>query len=550
MSPETLVTSAIVRDVVRHLNTGSHVFVSGAVDDLVLLRGQPMSLREALAAIAESSYDTGLFLDAVTGLRNGDETEVGGVIGTNHVTALTEALVANDQSVLVVIDQFENLFFEPGMSEADRERLARLQAGLRNAATVGKFRNAAVILSTSSPPSALLNGVELFTTVEFRDPSRAERRAVVDHAIASSSSHALDDAGRELVTKTTEGDSLRTVSALMDAVAQEYEVSGDLQAFVQRFRRGDRPDYWSHLVPRIPEIQKTLDARILGQLGAVGATLSVLSGRGMGLETGSKRRGGAEGQPALALLVGPTGVGKTELAKTLAEIVFGDPESYTRIDMSALAQAHSAERLTGASPSYVGYEAGGELTNAVLARPNSVILLDEIEKAHIKVLLRLMSILDDGRVADGQGRVAYFGDAIVLLTSNIGAAEMAAAHDLGTAKVAQVGREAVERYFVDHDCPELFGRLEHNIVPFDVLRQDIAPKIATKVASEIGFSNGPALRVDLESVQRFAEAAFARPETRAYGGLSIKNRILNDFRQLDAWPALNGDTKDHTVELR
>jgi ATP-dependent Clp protease ATP-binding subunit ClpB len=120
------------------------------------------------------------------------------------------------------------------------------------------------------------------------------------------------------------------------------------------------------------------------------------------------------------LFLGPTGVGKTELAKTLADFLFNDEKALTRIDMSEYGEKHSVSRLIGAPPGYVGYEQGGQLTEAVRRRPYSVILFDEIEKAHLEVFNVFLQILDEGRLTDGQGRVVDFRNVIIIMTSNLG----------------------------------------------------------------------------------------------------------------------------------
>ena len=120
------------------------------------------------------------------------------------------------------------------------------------------------------------------------------------------------------------------------------------------------------------------------------------------------------------LFLGPTGVGKTELAKSLADFLFDDERAMVRIDMSEYSEKHSVARLVGAPPGYVGYEEGGQLTEAVRRRPYSVVLLDEVEKAHPEVFDILLQVLDDGRLTDGQGRTVDFRNVILVLTSNLG----------------------------------------------------------------------------------------------------------------------------------
>ena len=161
------------------------------------------------------------------------------------------------------------------------------------------------------------------------------------------------------------------------------------------------------------QLEAVLHERVVGQDEAVAAVSDAIRRNKAGLSDPNKPLGSF-------LFVGPTGVGKTELAKTLASFLFNDEKSLTRIDMSEYMEKFSVSRLIGAPPGYVGYEEGGQLTEAVRRRPYSVVLLDEIEKAHPDVFNVLLQVLDDGRLTDGQGRVVDFKNAIVIMTSNIG----------------------------------------------------------------------------------------------------------------------------------
>jgi ATP-dependent Clp protease ATP-binding subunit ClpA len=154
--------------------------------------------------------------------------------------------------------------------------------------------------------------------------------------------------------------------------------------------------------------------------------------------------------------VGPTGVGKTELAKSIAEFLFGDEEACIRFDMSEFNHEHADQRLVGAPPGYVGYEAGGQLTNAVKQKPFSLLLFDEIEKAHPRILDKFLQILEDGRLTDGKGETVMFSDTVIVFTSNIGAAEVS--HE--SQDVRNEFIQKVRQHFV-HELkrPELLGEL-------------------------------------------------------------------------------------------
>ena len=183
---------------------------------------------------------------------------------------------------------------------------------------------------------------------------------------------------------------------------------------------------------------------------------------------------------------GPTGTGKTETAKTLAEKLFGDERNCLRFDMSEFSQAHSDQRLLGAPPGYVGYEAGGQLTNAVKNNPFSILLFDEIEKAHPSILDKFLQILEDGRMTDGQGNTVYFSESIIIFTSNLGIYTLDSrgnrvpnvTADMPYDQVREQVRKGIEDYFkLQLGRPEILNRIGENIVVFDFIRPPVAIQI-------------------------------------------------------------------------
>ena len=171
-------------------------------------------------------------------------------------------------------------------------------------------------------------------------------------------------------------------------------------------------------VEKLIHMEERLHERVVGQDEAVEAVSNALRRSRAGLSEPSRPIG-------VFLFLGPTGVGKTELARALAEFMFDSEQAVVRLDMSEYMEKHTVARLIGAPPGYVGYEEGGQLTEAVRRRPYAVVLLDEIEKAHPDVFNVLLQIMDDGRLTDGQGRTVSFTNTILIMTSNVGSAEIA-----------------------------------------------------------------------------------------------------------------------------
>ena len=210
---------------------------------------------------------------------------------------------------------------------------------------------------------------------------------------------------------------------------------------------------------KLLEMEQVIGARLIGQHEAVRAVSDAVRRARAGISDPNRPTGSF-------LFLGPTGVGKTELAKSLADFLFDDERAIVRIDMSEYAEKHSVARLVGAPPGYVGYDEGGQLTEAVRRRPYSVVLLDEVEKAHPEVFDILLQVLDDGRLTDGQGRTVDFRNTILILTSNLGSQFL-----VDPALSPEVQKESVLGVVRQSFKPEFLNRLDE-IVTFDALTRD------------------------------------------------------------------------------
>ena len=222
---------------------------------------------------------------------------------------------------------------------------------------------------------------------------------------------------------------------------------------------------------KLLRLKEVLHERVVGQDEAVTAVSEAILRARAGIKDPNRPIGSF-------IFLGPTGVGKTELAKTLAETLFDDERSMIRIDMSEYMEKHSVSRLIGAPPGYVGYDEGGQLTEAVRRRPYSVILLDEIEKAHRDVFNVLLQILDDGRLTDGKGRVVNFKNTVIIMTSNLGSHEI-------LSKKYEEAVQAVRGLLKEYFRPEFLNRVDDTIV-FKGLSKDDVKHIAAIMLAALG----------------------------------------------------------------
>jgi flagellar biosynthesis GTPase FlhF len=373
--------------------------------------------------------------------------------------------------------------------EEEREWLTILSKAVRDAKTemsrteIEKPSNLVILLANNLanvPPLFYQNNPSV-KQVSIPNPSRTDRELFVKNNLIKfrfekdmkPSSSEFND-----FVDSLDGMTLRDIQQLIKLSRQTTPVLS-YDKLINLYKYGEKISPWEKLSKdKLKETESRLQKRVLGQDEAIKKVRDVIIRAYTGLA--GIEHSGKQSKPKGALFfVGPTGVGKTELAKALADFLFGDETACIRFDMSEFNHEHSDQRLIGAPPGYVGFEEGGQLTNAIREKPFSVILFDEIEKAHGRILDKFLQILEDGRLTDGKGETVYFSESVIIFTSNIGASKINVSDDIESVK-KEFKKEVKEHFIKKLGRPELLNRIGDNIVSFNhIIDTEFLSKIAS-----------------------------------------------------------------------
>jgi ATP-dependent Clp protease ATP-binding subunit ClpB len=581
---------AWLREITTSLSINSQMVLYGNVRDRFLLpvagRLTIKTIDSCVAdALAAEGYPCLVVADVVDGVRvlastDEDRRAAEKIIGPHTsgerpglaaLRKIIQSVTEADTRCAVLVDYASRLAADPGRLGDDEHHFFAACERLSHKAEILSPDGAAplynpviwIVSHERDLPTWMTAGNDAIRKIAVPLPDFGDRQVTAGQlaAILPGYADAPEQARLDLQKRFAEQTQGLTVRAMMEitrlAVRQRTPID-EIDEAVRCYRVGvyDNPWRRPHLRDRLAEATSTIAAQVHGQAEAIQHSVDILVRSVLGL-SGAHNSGTASRPRGVLFFAGPTGVGKTQLAKELAKLVFGDEQAYIRFDMSEFAAEHSADRLIGAPPGYVGHDAGGELTNAVRERPFSLLLFDEIEKAHQRILDKFLQILDDGRLTDGSGSTVYFSEAILVFTSNLGVSTPGPDGRATPAVTAAMTRQeldervkaGVKRHFVEKlNRPELFNRLGDNVVVFNYISpaaaEGIFDLLISHVTARLRKEQGVILNIGEAARKRLLDIATADPQFGGRGiGSEIETKFVNPLaRELFQRGAVQGES--------
>jgi len=487
-----IVLSGNTADIIKGKN-GKYVNTTNFIIDILNDNFSNVILWDRISGINKLSKSSGGFYDIIQDNLGDDEEsyDIGEDDKSNHndtgkykdINDFFGFMLQKINSKTCFILDYSDYIFSSNSSMGDQEKqwLTILKKSINENANYDLLntdmikQGCLVVILTqklATVPSSFYVGDANVSTITIPIPSRANRSEFVEYTESMIEFEpALDGLRLNDFIDTLDGFTLKDIAQIIK-LSRISEPKLSYEKTINLYKYGESKSPWEDLSrDKIANIQNILKERVKGQDEAIEKVENVIIRAFTGF-SGLQHSTKVKKPKGVLFFVGPTGVGKTELAKSLANFLFGDETACIRFDMSEFNHEHSDQRLVGAPPGYVGYEEGGQLTNAIKAKPFSVLLFDEIEKAHGKILDKFLQILEDGRLTDGKGETVSFAESVIIFTSNIGASDTA-----NSDNVKEVKRQFLEKvkdhFIVTLKRPELLNRIgSDNIVPFNFINSD------------------------------------------------------------------------------
>lgn len=377
-------------------------------------------------------------------------------------------------------------------------------------------------------------------TIALPNPDRQIRKAYISKYFKKPVDPMTAQQAKELddFTDLTDGMKLLELGELRRLRDKLKDSISDIRELIAIYKYGFKENPWETMRDEISiDIKRNIEHRVKSQDVAVDKIITIIKRAVSGL-SGMQHSSGLNKPRGIVFLAGPTGTGKTELVKAVTEELFKDENKLIRFDMSEYSAEHSDQKLFGAPPGYVGYDNGGQLTNAVKANPFSVLLFDEIEKAHSSIMDKFLQILEDGRMTDGQGKTVYFSETFIFFTSNVGISreimDPASGRIIGRENIVQPGepyaaiQQKVEQAMQLYFKPEVINRIGENIVVFDYIHEQASQSIAqaqiAKINQNIKKQKHIEINADQSAHDRIYELCW-QEKHRNHGGRGIGNVV-------------------------
>jgi len=438
-----------------------------------------------------------------------------------QVDSLPEDVDELDRRILQL--EIEKQALKKEKDAAAKDRLAKIDKELadlkeRAAGLKGRWQREKDLIGEAGKFKEAIDKLKI-------EQANAERRGDLERA-AEIRYGKIIEAGRRLEEATAKLAELQKTGKMLKEEVDEEDIAQIVSKWtgipVAKMIESD--------AARLIKMESNLARRVVGQDDALRAVADTIRRARAGIQDPSRPIGSF-------LFLGPTGVGKTELARALAEFLFDDEKAMVRLDMSEYMEKHTVARLIGAPPGYVGYEEGGQLTEAVKRRPYAIVLLDEIEKAHPDIFNVLLQILDDGRLTDGQGRTVDFRNTLIIMTSN-----------LGSQAVKELGRDhermekEIKAILESHFRPEFLNRVDEVII-FRVLSKETILRIVD-IQLDLLRARLAEKKIGIEAGQAAKELLAQRGYDPVYGARPLKRVIQRDIQNPLALKIISGEYKE------